>query len=304
MQATRSTPLASRRNSRRGRRAASRAVALALTAMLVAACGGASDVDDAGTQPSDTAAPSTEVDEPASDAEEPATDDTPEPTPTDDSSDDSSDGASEPDGSAEPGTADETPGAEDDGDARTSTLTTGFDADELTVLATDGSALARFEVPNARLDSFSDVVVRPGATATELDAVVVVLRGEVFRLYHLEVTDGESAELTEVPDHLQPQDAMEAVISLRWTPDADSVLWTEPTSEGVTLRSFGWEDGPGTGRPADDNAAFALDLPADVSIDGFEVLDDDRWIIELVDGLGTAHELEMERQADGALALP
>lgn len=304
MQATHVPGTASPRSSRSTRRASSGAVALALIAVLVAACGGASEVDDAGTQPADTAGANTEVDEPAADTDEPATDEAPQPDPTDEDADDTSDATTDPDDADDPDTSEEAPGVEDEGDAATTRLTTDFDADEVSVLAADGSTLARLAVPDAQLDSFDDVVVRPGATATELDAIVVVLRGEVFRLYHLEVVDGETVELTEVPDHLQPQDVMESTMTLRWTPDADSVLWTEPTPEGVTLRSFGWEDGPGTDRPADDNAAFALDLPADVSIDGFEVLGDDRWTVQLIDGLGTAHELQMERQADGALALP
>lgn len=305
MQATRSPGSASRRNSPGRRRAASPAVALALIALLAAACGGASDVDDAGSQPAGTTASSADADadEPEADLAE-TTDETPDPDATDDGTDTTPDATTDLDDVADRETSEDAPDSEDEGDARTTRLTTAFDADEVSVLATDGSTLARLEVPDARLDAFHDVVVRPGATTTELDAIVVILRGEVFRLYHLEVVDGETVELTEAPDHLQPQDVMESTMTLHWTPDADSVLWTEPTPEGVTLRSFGWEDGPGTGRPADDNAAFALDLPADVSIDGFEVLDDARWMVQLVDGLGVVHELQMERQADGALALP
>jgi hypothetical protein len=185
----------------------------------------------------------------------------------------------------------------------TATLTTAFDEDRLTVTGTDGSVKGTWERPNERLDSFTDVIVRPGATATELDAIVVVLRGEVYRLYHLEVSEGSDGAFTELPDYLQPQDVMESTIDVVWTPDVDSVLWTEPTPDGVTLRSFGWQDGPGTGRTADDNATFALDLPADVRIDGFTAQTDTRWTVKLVDGLGETHELAMERQGDGAIAL-
>ncbi len=201
----------------------------------------------------------------------------------------------------EPATEPET---EDDGEQHTAALTVGFDEHEVTVFDTDGSEVVGFGLPDERLDRVTDVVVRPGATATELDAVVVVLRGEVYRLYHLEVTDGQDGVFTAFPDHLQPQDALEAVMTVTWTPDADSLVWTEPSGDGVVLRSVGWEDGPGTDRPADDNASFVLELPADVSIDGFEVIGDDRWTVQLTDGMGTPHEVVMERQADGALALP
>jgi hypothetical protein len=89
-----------------------------------------------------------------------------------------------------------------------------------------------------------------------------------------------------------------------WTPDARSIVWTETTGEDLVLRTVGWEDGPGTGRPADDNASFVLDLPADAHLDGFEVTEDGRWILLLRDGTGGLHEVPMERQADGALAIP
>lgn len=218
---------------------------------------------------------------------------------------DGSDGQTEEPTSAEP--ADEPagePASEDEGAQHTTTLTVGFDERTVTVFATDGSEVVGFGLPDERLDRVTDVVVRPGATATELDAVVVVLRGEVYRLYHLGVTDGREGSFTAFPDHLQPQDVLEAVMTVTWTPDADSLLWTEPSGDGVVLRSVGWEDGPGTDRPADDNASFVLELPADVSIDGFEVVGDNRWTVQLTDGMGTPHEVVMERQADGALALP
>ena len=201
-------------------------------------------------------------------------------------------------------TAGSEPASEDDADDHTTTLTVGFDEDEITVFATDASEVASFGLPDGRLDRVADVVVRPGTTATELDAVVVVLRGEVYRLYHLGVTDGRDAVFTAFADHLQPQDVTEAVMTVTWTPDADSLAWTEPTGDGAVLRTVGWDGGPGTDRPADDNATFVLDLPADVSIDGFEVITDGRWTIRMTDGLGTPHTVEMERQPDGALALP
>ena len=196
------------------------------------------------------------------------------------------------------------PASEDEGDHHTTTLTVGFDEDEITVFTTDASELVSFGLPDERLERVADVVVRPGTTATDLDAVVVVLRGEVYRLYHLGVTDGRDGVFLAFPDHLQPQDVTESVMTVTWTPDADSLVWTEPAGDGVVLRTVGWDGGPGTDRPADDNATFVLDLPADVSIDGFDVLSDRRWTVRMTDGVGISHELVMHRQPDGALALP
>ncbi len=286
----------------RPRRAQPHLAALVLVGVLAAACGGASEVDevdDAAGEPVDVAAPAGNETGDAADpvSEDTSSDDAPD---TDDAADETD---NTPDETAMPSDASDAPVRDDEGDDATATLTSAFDEDRLTVTGTDGSVKGTWEHPNERLDSFTQVIVRPGATATELDAIVVVLRGEVYRLYHLEVSEGSDGAFTELPDYLQPQDVMESTIDVVWTPDVDSVLWTEPTPDGVTLRSFGWQDGPGTGRTADDNATFALDLPADVRIDGFTAQTDTRWTVKLVDGLGETHELAMERQGDGAIAL-
>jgi len=42
----------------------------------------------------------------------------------------------------------------------------------------------------------------------------------------------------------------------------------------------------------------------DVSIGRFVVHDETTWTLVLIDGIGEPHEVAMERQADGALALP
>ena len=183
-----------------------------------------------------------------------------------------------------------------------------IDGRELTVADSNGEVVFTETLAKDADDAFQNVfhtlAIRPGATATELDAIVATTRGEVAILHHLRVRGGTEVTLEAIPKHLQPQDVMESSIVLGWTPDADSVLWTEPTSDQPVLRTFGWDDGPGTGRQADDNAAFALDLPMDVFVDGFTIGDDGSWTLMLTDGVGTTHELPMERQADGALALP
>jgi hypothetical protein len=154
-------------------------------------------------------------------------------------------------------------------------------------------------------ETFHTYLVRPDAPAGSLDVVALALAGERPVLYHVSARPDGAAVLAAFPDHLQPAHVVDASPpAFGWTPDARSLVWTETTGEDLVLRTVGWEDGPGTGRPADDNASFVLDLPADAHLDGFEVTEDGRWILLLRDGTGGLHEVAMERQADGALAIP
>ena len=265
------------------RRRAPRLVGLLLVGALVAACGNAAGA----AAPSDVEAPVVEA--PADPLEEPGD---PEP---------------EMPGDAE---APVDPDGDGEGDAATGVLGLGFDERNLWVTDPDGTESFGWEPDAVRGETFHHVAVRPGGTATTLDAVVTVLRGEVPYLYALTIRDGRDATFSDVPAHLQPQDVTESVIAPRFTPDGRSVIWTEPTGDGVVLRTFGWDAGAGTGRTADDNATFALDLPADVTVVGFDVagdLDDPlgaaAWDVVLEDGLGKVHVIGMERQTDGALAL-
>ena len=203
------------------------------------------------------------------------------------------------------------PSGEDEGDAATGSFSIAFDERSLSVIGPNGTANSfAWELDRARGEIITDVAVRPGTSALELDAIVTVLRGELPYLYELTVRNGTDAVFADVPAHLQPQTALEAVITPHFTPDGRSVLWAEPTGDGVSLRSIGWDDGAGTGRAADDNATFALGLPADVRITGFQLAGDDTagatataWTVMFTDGLGESHELEMERQSDGALTV-
>ena len=200
---------------------------------------------------------------------------------------------------------------EDEGDAATGAFSVAFDERTLSVIGPDGVANSfEWELDRARGETITDVAVRPGASARELDAIVTVLRGELPHLYQLTVRNGTDAAFVEVPARLQPQRELEAVITPRFTPDGRSVLWTEPTGAGVSLRSIGWDAGAGTGRTADDNATFTLDLPADIAITGFRLAGDDTagatataWTVLFTDGIGATHELPMARQSDGALSI-
>jgi hypothetical protein len=208
------------------------------------------------------------------------------------------------DGDAVPADADEAELAEPDPDGPAATTPeVWMDGATIEVLAADGTVAHGWTLHGD--ETFHSFLVRPGGTADVLDVVAVALQGERPILYHLSVRPGAAAALAAFPEHLQPAheiDASPPVIA--WTPDASSVVWTETTGEDLTLRTVGWDDGPGTGRQADDNASFALDLPVDAHVDGFELPEDGRWILLLRDGVGEVHEVTMERQADGALAIP
>jgi hypothetical protein len=213
------------------------------------------------------------------------------------------------DGDAVPADADETEPAEPDADepAATAAATTAPEVRmvgaTIEVLAADGTVAHGWTLHGD--ETFHSFLVRPGGTADVLDVVAVALQGERPFLYHLSVRAGGAAALAAFPEHLQPAHEVDtSPPAIAWTPDASSIVWTETTGEDLTLRTVGWDDGPGTGRQADDNASFALDLPADAHVDGFELPEDGRWILLLRDGVGEVHEVTMERQADGALAIP
>src|SRR5690606_3559682 len=104
---------------------------------------------------------------------------------------------------------------------------------------------------------------RPGGTVSDFDAIVLFGGEGGSRFSHLRVRGGE-ATLTELPEQYQPNARiLEVPTRPAFAPDGRHVAWVEmPEDEqapGPTLRTIGWtDDGPGTGRPADDNAAFDL----------------------------------------------
>jgi predicted small lipoprotein YifL len=172
----------------------------------------------------------------------------------------------------------------------------------LEVLGADGTVSHGWTLHDG--ETFHAILVRPAATADGLDVVAVVLQGERPVLHHASVRAG-SATLAAFPDHLQPAHVVDAAPpAIAWTPDALSLVWTETTGEDLVLRTVGWDDGPGTGRDADDNASFVLELPPDARVDVFEVGDDGTWTLLLRDGTAEPHEVRIGRQTDGALALP
>jgi hypothetical protein len=258
--------------------------ALLVGAALLAGCGTAEGTADA--IPSEPAAASDDT--------------TSEPVANDDASDTPAEPTSETTGPATDAAADTDEGEPAGASGR---LDVELDGTDLRVVDAEGARILGWSLPTEQGEVFHALLSRPEVPTGEVDAVVVTIRGEVPRLWHLRVLAGEDGALLPFPEHLQPQSEMEAVISVSWTPDAGSLLWTEPTSDGVTLRTVGWQEGPGTGRTADDHASFPLELPADATVDGTLVEADGTWTVSLLDGIGAWHELTMVRQADGALVL-
>jgi|GEM_PF-3778858 len=184
------------------------------------------------------------------------------------------------------------------------------DGNEL-VLLTREEAITLVELPEEGHSTFLSVAVRPGSTLDDLTVVTTTTAEGFEDIRWTRVVDGEvlvAHEAFEGPYAPAAADSDAAWVSpVVWSPDGGSVAWFDHTPEGTTLRTVGWDDGPGTGDPADDNAAFELtdDLPSGATLDDWHEVHDTRSQIrgslpESVDGW---FAIPIERQADGALAL-
>jgi hypothetical protein len=163
--------------------------------------------------------------------------------------------------------------------------------------------------------SVTDRRVRPGATGVDLTAVLLLATEGGPEYVALRLVDGE-VEVTPFPGHLgigtdADYGALQAPV---WSPDGRHLAWTERSaSDGsVTLRTIGWDDGPGTGRPVDDNASFELDTGGEdlvVADWSWEATDEDgtatgQLLLRPRDGASVRpFGLPVERQGDGALAV-
>ena len=157
-----------------------------------------------------------------------------------------------------------------------------------------------------------DAALRPGSTALDATVVALTTGGRGYGLRWLTVDEGIAGPLTPFPDRYPvapspPERADGEAPSVSWTPDGASVTWLEWEEGGeTTLRTVGWDAGPGTGNPATDNAAFSLGpVPVGSGIEGWlgDELDT-AWTMAMDSPDGDRWLLRVKRQTDGALALP
>lgn len=158
---------------------------------------------------------------------------------------------------------------------------------------------------------YRHATIWPGSTRDDLTIVAVSQAEGMYDLRWLTVTDGaEDTPVQAFPTHLQPDTEMVAAADVApnpvFSPDGDSLAWLDWNAEGaVSLRTVGWDEGPGTGRTEDDNASFALDeLPAGVQLQSWEAVEGDTSELHVTDQEGESWTITIRRQADGALALP
>lgn len=167
------------------------------------------------------------------------------------------------------------------------------------------------------------VAVFPSSTADELSAVAWLAGEGVSEFWQLGVSDGQVQGPVPFPDAYQPSAgidgrSMRAPLFLAL---GTKLAWVEYGPSGTcTLRVIGWGGGPGTGRPADDNASFTLEGCADgATLEDAQLGDFDEqgratgvlsFEVDLADDPDGIREpvnyliLEYEIQGDGAFALP
>ncbi|WP_052666060.1 hypothetical protein [Nitriliruptor alkaliphilus] len=182
-------------------------------------------------------------------------------------------------------------------------------ADAVVLRRADGSEVDLLRYP-APPGMNLEAAVRPGSTPDDLTVVVARTSEGLTDLRWIEVAGGEVLETPMFQDAYAPLGATDPGVRLNglaWTPDGSKLLWMERHDDGpATLRTIGWDGGPGTGDTATDNASFeapfafdaglvdVLDVGGGRLVARFASQDDNRgwyrWVLEV--------------QGDGALAIP
>lgn len=165
--------------------------------------------------------------------------------------------------------------------------------------------------------SVTDLAVRPGSSSGDLTVVFAAEAEGMVDLRYVTVRDGEVSG----PEHLSApyqvsEGTVPGMLAPVFSPDGRHLAWLEfPQGEpqqSARLRTIGWtDDGPGTGRTADDHADFeleAIDTTWPVTLEDWiwdEVAEDGtaRGELRAVGPAGLYH-IDIERQGDGALAVP
>lgn len=266
-------------------RAASTAIA-GLVALTLAACGGSEPADVAG-DPGVT--PTASPDEPTTPDVAPSSATTTAPTTP----------AEEPSGDPTEGAA----------PAEPADFTVEPEGQELALVGASSVEIL-YTLPDEGESVFRAAALRPGSTRDDMVVVVVTSAEGRYDLRWLEVTGGEAGELQVFPQEYNlPSDLMsrqELVPVPVWSPDGRSLGWVVPTEDddAASLRTIGWSDGPGTGDPADDNAAFELGIgTSQAQAREWVAGEGDRSVLRVETADGEAFDVRLERQGDGALAL-
>jgi len=180
-----------------------------------------------------------------------------------------------------------------------------------------------------RESSYRAVAVRPGSTPENLTVVASAVGEGMHWFEYVTIVDhGEPAHAV-LPAQYQPHQNTDFATGAFpvWSPDGRHLAWIEQTGpqDGLGnavkavfgLRIIGWSDGPGTGgNPADDNTMFELQgvdevlgltledwiwtEGADVETSGFLYLS----ALVVPGTVSAAEPLAIQRQSDGAIALP
>jgi hypothetical protein len=111
---------------------------------------------------------------------------------------------------------------------------------------------------------FISARVRPGSTIEDLTVVALTTAEGMWDLRTIRWVDGELTVFEPFPEPHVPGWGGSAGEGMSpqgpvWSPSGDHVAWFEFGTGPATMRVVGWDDGPGTGDPATDNASFELD---------------------------------------------
>lgn len=181
---------------------------------------------------------------------------------------------------------------------------------ELRLRTADGGVETIYTLEPRGESVFVSASVRPGSTVDEATIVTVTQAEGMYDLRWIEISGGVPGELQLFGAPYRPTSGMtpidEAGPTVAWAPDGGSIGWIEWSADGeTTLRTVGWGDGPGTGDTATDNAAFGVEpIPAGGRIRAWTATGTSTSRIDVVGPEGGAWSITVERQGDGALALP